>query len=47
MQKKEAAYNEHLVRRNTNMSTWPNGMPVGATVLFDGTLSSKSGLLDV
>jgi len=28
------------------MSTWPN-MPVGATVLFDGTLSSKSGLLDV
>lgn len=28
------------------MSTWPN-MPVDATVLFDGTLSSKSGLLDV
>ena len=28
------------------MSTWPN-TPAGATVLFDSTLSSKSGLLDV
>ena len=28
------------------MSTWPN-MPVGATVLFDHDMSSKTGLLDV
>ena len=28
------------------MSTWPN-TPAGATVLFDSTLASKSGLLDV